>query len=397
MAPHRITLRRTIAGIVALGVAAALAPAAAQTDVDRSTVADSIEDARAERDEARRQQLIAETTLSLLEAEDEDIKAALDAANELVASQQARVDAARTRLDLAELDRYRADTDLAWASQDIEVLRAAARFFAVESYVRLPANSSNFLIESGDPNRSARRAALLASVGRSAIDALDDLRVAEEDRAGLAVVAADAASRAAELEAELTQRLVVLEEAQATQASIAAEMEARIAHWEQELAGFEQDERDLTELIRRKQLEAAGIGGPSQPGIESSEGFVWPTAGKVGSGFGPRLHPILGYTRMHNGLDIGGAQGQPIWASKAGTVLIAGWQGGYGNAVVVAHEGGLTTLYAHMSQISVSVGTQLATGDFVGQVGSTGLSTGPHLHFEMRVNGNLVDPRPFLV
>jgi murein DD-endopeptidase MepM/ murein hydrolase activator NlpD len=396
MTPHRITLRRTVVGIVALGMAATLAPAAAQTDDDRVTVADNIEDARAERDEARRQQLIAATTLSLLEAEDEDIKAALDAANELVASQQARVDAARTRLDLAELDRYRAETDLAWASQDIEVLRAAARFFAVESYVRLPANGSNFLIESGDPNRSARRAALLGSIGRSAIDALDDLRAAEEDRAGLAVVAADAATRAAELEAELTDRLVVLEEAQATQASIAAEMDARIAHWEQELAGFEQDERDLTELIRRKQLEAAGIGGPSQPGIESSEGFVWPTAGKVGSGFGPRLHPILGYTRMHNGLDIGGAQGQPIWASKAGTVLIAGWQGGYGNAVVVGHEGGLTTLYAHMSQISVSVGTQLDTGDFVGQVGSTGLSTGPHLHFEMRVNGNLVDPRPFL-
>ncbi len=396
MTPHRITLRRSVAGIVALGVAATLAPAAAQSEVDRVTVAESIEDARAERDEARRQQLIAETTLSFLEAEDEDIKAALDAANELVASQQARVDAARTRLDLAELDQYRAETDLAWASQDIEVLRAAARFFAVESYVRLPANGSNFLIESGDPNRSARRAALLSSVGRSAIDALDDLRAAEEDRAGLAIVAADAAILAADLEAELTERLAVLEEARTTQASIATEMDARIAHWEQELAGFEQDERDLTELIRQKQLEAAGIGGPSQPGIESSEGFVWPTAGKLGSGFGPRLHPILGYTRMHNGLDIGGAQGQPIWASKAGTVLIAGWQGGYGNAVVVGHDGGLTSLYAHMSQISVSVGTQLDTGDFLGQVGSTGLSTGPHLHFEMRVNGNLVDPRPFL-
>ena len=396
MTPHRITLRRTVVGIVALGWRPRWRRRRPRPTSTAPTIADSIEDARAERDEARRQQLIAETTLSLLEAEDEDIKAALDAANELVASQQARVDAARTRLDLAELDQYRAETDLAWASQDIEVLRAAARFFAVESYVRLPANGSNFLIESGDPNRSARRAALLASIGRSAIDALDDLRAAEEDRAGLAVAATDAATRAADLEAELTGRLVVLEEAQATQASIAAEMDARIAHWEQELAGFEQDERSLTELIRRKQLEAAGIGGPSQPGIESSEGFVWPTAGKLGSGFGPRLHPILGYTRMHNGLDIGGAQGQPIWASKAGTVLIAGWQGGYGNAVVIGHEGGLTTLYAHMSQISVSVGTQLDTGDFVGQVGSTGLSTGPHLHFEMRVNGNLIDPRPFL-
>lgn len=390
-------VRRWFPAWLAAGLVAALVPGAeAQDQVDRATINESIEEARAERESARQAQLSARTTLSLLEAEDEDIKAALDAANELVASQQARVDAARMRLDTAELDSYRADTDLAWASQDISVLRDAARFFAVESYVRLPAKNSNFLLESGDPNVTARRAALLSSVGRSAIDALDDLRAAEEDRAFLTELAVEAVDRATRLEDLLSAELTSLEVTQARQADIAAEMDARIAVWEQELASFEQDERDLSEFIRRKQLEAAGIGGTAQPGIESSEGFVWPTAGRVGSGFGPRLHPILGYVRPHNGLDIGGAMGSPIWASKAGEVIVAGWQGGYGNAVVVIHDGGLTTLYAHMSQIAVSVGTRVDTGEFVGQVGSTGLSTGPHLHFEVRVQGNLVDPRPFL-
>lgn len=379
--------------LTALAVAAGLAPAAAS---DRETIHESIEAARADREEARRAQLEATSRLDDLEAEDEEVKAALDAANELVAAQQARVDAARIRLDAARRDASRAGSALEWAVEDIATLRRAVRHFAVESYVRLPVNGSNYLLESGDLNLTARRAALLGSVGRSAIDALDALRAAEEDRAEFSAQAGEALDRAARLEAELSDELDELTDAQQRQAELAAEMDARIDHWERELASFEQDERDLTEFIRRRQLEAAGIGGPAQPGIESSEGFVWPTAGRVGSGFGPRLHPILGYVRPHNGLDIGGAQGQPIWASKAGEVIVAGWQGGYGNAVVLLHEGGLTSLYAHMSAITVSVGTVVETGDMIGQVGSTGLSTGPHLHFEMRVQGNLVDPRPFL-
>ena len=99
---------------------------------------------------------------------------------------------------------------------------------------------------------------------------------------------------------------------------------------------------------------------------------------------------------MHSGLDIGGAQGQPIWAASEGIVIMAGWNGGYGNSVIIQHANGTTTLYAHMSGFAVANGDYVGTGALIGSVGSTGLSTGPHLHFEVRVNGSPVDPRPYL-
>ena len=135
---------------------------------------------------------------------------------------------------------------------------------------------------------------------------------------------------------------------------------------------------------------------PPSSGDTNSSGWTWPAGGAVGSGFGMRLHPILGYYRMHNGLDIGGSQGSPIWAASSGTVLSAGWQGGFGNAVIISHGNGVSSLYAHMSSISVSSGQTVSAGQTIGAVGSTGLSTGPHLHFEVHRGGTPVDPRPFL-
>ena len=99
---------------------------------------------------------------------------------------------------------------------------------------------------------------------------------------------------------------------------------------------------------------------------------------------------------MHEGIDLGAAYGTPIAAAAAGTVIYAGWLGGYGNLDVIDHGGGLSTAYGHQSRISVSVGEQVAQGQIIGDVGSTGHSTGPHLHFEVRVNGQAVDPLGYL-
>ena len=118
--------------------------------------------------------------------------------------------------------------------------------------------------------------------------------------------------------------------------------------------------------------------------------LAWPAAGQVTSPFGQR------WGRMHTGIDIGAAEGAPIVAAAAGTVIVAGWVDGYGNTVAVDHEGGIATLYSHQSSIAVAVGQQVAAGQVIGAVGSTGHSTGPHLHFEVRVNGSPVDPLGYL-
>ena len=99
---------------------------------------------------------------------------------------------------------------------------------------------------------------------------------------------------------------------------------------------------------------------------------------------------------MHTGIDIGAPSGAPIVAAAAGTVLVAGWEEGYGNTVVIDHGGGIATLYGHQSSIAVAVGQSVTRGQVIGAVGSTGHSTGPHLHFEVRVNGSPVDPLGYL-
>lgn len=134
-------------------------------------------------------------------------------------------------------------------------------------------------------------------------------------------------------------------------------------------------------------FEASGVGRQTGGGVQA------PVHGHLTSGFGLRMHPILGYARFHRGLDIGAVYGSPIVATMDGIVARAGWAGGYGNQVRLDHAGGIGTSYSHMSRIAVAAGTRVRQGQVIGYVGSTGLSTGPHLHYEMYRGGQVVDPR----
>jgi len=127
-------------------------------------------------------------------------------------------------------------------------------------------------------------------------------------------------------------------------------------------------------------------------GAERSAGLMAPVAGRMTSGFGVRYHPILHFARMHAGIDFGAAWGSPIVAAADGQVVAAGWSGGYGRQVRIAHSSGIVTTYSHMSGIAASPGELVRQGQVIGYVGSTGLSTGPHLHFEVRLAGQPVDP-----
>jgi len=136
---------------------------------------------------------------------------------------------------------------------------------------------------------------------------------------------------------------------------------------------------------RLQWFEASGAG-------QATGGMVRPTNGRQTSGYGMRRHPILGYKRMHSGTDFGGGYGAPIYAVTDGTVAIAGRHGGYGNFVKLNHGGGVGTGYGHMSRIAVRPGQRVNRGQVIGYIGSTGLSTGPHLHFEVYRNGRAVNP-----
>jgi murein DD-endopeptidase MepM/ murein hydrolase activator NlpD len=130
---------------------------------------------------------------------------------------------------------------------------------------------------------------------------------------------------------------------------------------------------------------------PEQPQATQS-GLMMPVAGHITSYFGYRYHPILHFTRFHAGLDIGASWGSPIVAAADGEVVAAGWAGGYGREVRIAHGGGIVSLYGHMSQIAAQPGSYVRAGQVIGYVGSSGLSTGPHVHFEVRQGGQPVNP-----
>ena len=123
---------------------------------------------------------------------------------------------------------------------------------------------------------------------------------------------------------------------------------------------------------------------------------VRPVSGGITSPFGPRIDPITGNPGFHTGVDLQATYGTPILACRSGTVVIASPQGGYGNAVVIDHAGGMATLYAHQSRMAVLPGQVVKAGDVIGYVGATGYATGPHLHFEVRLDGNPVNPVSFL-
>jgi murein DD-endopeptidase MepM/ murein hydrolase activator NlpD len=151
----------------------------------------------------------------------------------------------------------------------------------------------------------------------------------------------------------------------------------------QEIDALQAASAALTERIRAAQ-------GESSTTTASSAGLVWPVSGPVTSPFGWR------WGRLHEGIDIGVSYGTPIHAAASGTVIYCGWESGYGNLTVLDHGGNLATAYGHQSSIAVSCGQYVTQGDVIGYVGSTGHSTGPHLHFEVRVNGSPVDPMGYL-
>jgi len=124
--------------------------------------------------------------------------------------------------------------------------------------------------------------------------------------------------------------------------------------------------------------------------------FMWPVAGFIRSGFGMRRHPILGMVRMHAGIDLVAPYGALVKAADGGQIIQAGYDGGYGYSIVVYHGGGFATWYAHLSRILVAVGQNVSRGQVIGLVGATGLATGPHLHFEVRINGAAQNPLEYL-
>jgi murein DD-endopeptidase MepM/ murein hydrolase activator NlpD len=201
----------------------------------------------------------------------------------------------------------------------------------------------------------------------------------EADRAEVAQIRQQRASVLAARRAVLTEKRGLL-----------GEVKSRRNAQQQILDQLDRESQQIESLLSG---QASSVSGPFPTGGGQ---LAWPAAGPVISGFGPRTHPIFGDTRMHTGIDIAAPYGAPVVAADDGVAVFAGVMSGYGNAIVVDHGGGLATTYNHLSAFSVSSGQRVGRQQTIGAVGCTGYCTGPHLHFEVRVNGAPVDPMPYL-
>lgn len=389
---------------------------------------DSVADLEAQRAEVADAARSAAAEIDLLRAEDAEIAAAVDELDLWIAQVQADIDATEQAIEVAEEQARIASGAAAQLDADIAVLEELLSDRAVEAYVNPGGATAEAVLEADDMNAAARRRFLIGVTQDDITSVLDGIRTARAERDDQLALAEEGRAAAAEKRQSLGARLIELEEAKAAHEQVRAEFEQRIAAYQEETSKLQVADDQLSELIRRAQepppvVEPTVIEEPEpepeptvtpepaatpeptvtpepttepEPSGGGSGALQWPISGAVVSGFGMRVHPIFGDTRMHTGLDIDGSSGDPIGSAGSGTVIFAGWQEGYGNVVIVDHGSGLSTVYAHMSTLGTAEGASITTGQNVGQVGSTGYSTGPHLHFEVREDGTAVNPLSYL-
>ena len=212
------------------------------------------------------------------------------------------------------------------------------------------------------------------------------------------------AAQKLKLEADKTELAQVLQEREsaldaqeavvAAKESLLAGVESKKAQYQQVADQLEADADEIQSILAARAASVAPVASGALP--TGGGQLLWPANGPITSPYGYRTHPIFGDTRMHYGIDIGAPYGAPVIASDAGVVAFAGAMSGYGNVVVIDHGGGLATAYNHLATFSVSAGQQVGRGELIAQVGCSGYCTGPHVHFEVRVNSSPVDPMPYL-
>jgi murein DD-endopeptidase MepM/ murein hydrolase activator NlpD len=176
-----------------------------------------------------------------------------------------------------------------------------------------------------------------------------------------------------------------------TKRKIYKSLSKRRKEYERRVAELEKSSKLLEGLIQSRSGKTVG-----KAPIKATGRMIRPARGRIVSGFGYRRHPLWGGTHLHAGIDIGAAYGEPVRNADGGEVIFSGWWNGYGKAVVVDHGRGISTVYGHLSRIYVEAGQRIDKSQILGLIGSTGYSTGPHLHFEVRRGGKPVNPMAFL-
>ncbi|MDE0669859.1 MAG: peptidoglycan DD-metalloendopeptidase family protein [bacterium] len=383
---------------------------------DRLTGDESLNRSRSALDQLGAEQGLLGAEFADLQFSTEQLEAELARTAEQIALSEDRLAAIAVRRGLAADQLAAAERALARAEAAHAARQRLATERLVDMYVYSTEHRAALAWQVSDVHELENRHVLLTMVGehdKELLEALGDSiaeigarrqtlesvgltidALARQEREVLEANSRDRERQAA-LHAELQARIRRLhdevEALEAAQAEVAAIMAARVAEIE-----FEAAERDRRRRIcfdnPRRPLDSDGswLDCPAVGVVIPPSAVRWPLVDRVTSEYGPR------WGRMHQGIDIAGAHGAPILSSESGRVDFAGWIGGYGNTLIVDHGGGMSTLYGHLYGFAVTVGQTVSIGQTLGYVGNSGLSQGPHLHFEVRIDGAPVNPRTYL-
>ncbi len=340
-------------------------------------------------EDIKAKKLAAAAKVDALKADGLQLEAAVRTLDAGIAVQSNVTDAARQAAQAADVAADAAKVRLLATEKRVADLKVRASAVAVQAYVHPGADSIFELMKAKDLAEASRRQTLMSQVVQIDRDVLGQLRAVRQDQqaeqANLLALRNDAQAKKKAAQ-ETLDELTAL---RSSQVRLKNALDVRIQEYQAEVNALSREEATIQGLIRTRELSGASVDGTPQP-ARSASGMVWPTSGSVSSPFGYR------WGALHAGIDLDSGYGARIVAAKAGTVISAGYNGGYGNCVIIDHGGSFSTLYAHQSKVVVSEGQSVSQGQLIGYVGGTGNVTGPHLHFETRVGGSPRNPMNYL-
>lgn len=365
---------------------------------------DQVQDLQGQIDSSRLEQENWQQVIEDVSAKLKQIQADLDAANarlQSIQTKQTEINAqiAQTQNEIVKMEAYLK------TRQDVLNRRVRAIYMHGQlNYLEVILGANSF-------SDFANRVELLKRVIRSDYNLILEIQKQkaaieakkaqlEEDKRQLDALAAEAEKTRQEIAKKKAEQQKVLDAAKSNKAA-AAQMEQDLNAQLASVRNLIQQRLAAAEAARQAaQQQAAsddeGGGGSDDNYVQGTGAMGWPCSGPITSPFGYRTHPIFGTTIFHAGIDIGVDYGTPIHAADSGVVVYSGWISGYGNAVIIDHGGGISTLYGHNQSLAVSEGQSVSKGSVIAYAGSTGNSTGPHCHFEVDVNGSPVNPMGYL-
>jgi Membrane proteins related to metalloendopeptidases len=354
------------------------------------TYADSLEEEKAKLEDVQQQ---LQNKDAQRESKKKEVKSAIDelmvAQNQLAEAQKA-LQAVEDQQNSLELKIKTTKITIEKNKKELEKTKKIYSKRLREIYINGQINYLDVLLGAKDFSDFSSRMYLLQRIIARDISLLSKLEdqkrnlnsqqeALEEDKKQLDKVHADVDAKKKTVEAKAAERRALYDKALAEQNRL-----------EQEYNDLMETSNNIASMI--KNWEQSGTLGS----VNGSGRFIWPIHGEITSPYGWRTHPIFGTQIFHSGIDIAADYGDPILAADSGTVVYAGWMGGYGNAVMIDHGGGLVTLYGHNTAVLVSEGQAVDKGQVIAHAGSTGYSTGPHCHFEVRLHGETVNPLSYL-